>query len=72
MEDWNTVFHYSFKCINNFKNNVGLENYLALLQRGLRIEFAKIRTYNHRLPVETGKVKTIDRIKRICNLTQTL
>lgn len=42
MEDWNTVVHYSFKCINNFKNNVGLENYLALLQRGLRKQIEEL------------------------------
>ena len=70
VQDWDTVVNCSPKCINYriFKTNFGLENYLLSLPRDLRIVFAKIRTCNHRLPVETGRWKNIDRNIRICKL----
>ena len=63
VQDWDTVVNCLPKCINYriFKTNFGLENYMLSLPRDLRIVFAKIRTCNHRLPVETGRWTNIDR-----------
>ena len=67
VQDWNSVVHYSPKCINYriLKINVGLEYYLLSLLRDLGIVFAKIMTCNHRLPVGPRWIN-IDRKKRIC------
>ena len=70
MQDGNTVVKCSPKCINYriFKTNFVLKNHLLSLPRDLRIVFAKIRTCNYRLPVETGRWENIERHLRISTL----
>ena len=37
-----------------FKDNTDLENFFILLPKHLYLNMVKLRTYNHKLPVETG------------------
>jgi len=51
----------------NLKCNFGLENYL-LLDKNIYTPILKFRTSNHKLPVETGRWRSIDFKNRICPL----
>lgn len=51
-----------------FKTEFGFEKYLALLPKKFRTILIKLRTTNHRLPVETGRWFGIPKNDRQCNL----
>ena len=51
-----------------FKTNFTLESYLLRLPSDLRIPFIKLRTCNHRLPIDTGRWSNKDRNLRICTM----
>ena len=50
------------------KTRFGMENYLVTLPMKFRKSLIKIRTRNHRLPIETGRWQHVTREERICNL----
>ena len=70
VQEWNSIINDSSKCINYriFKTNFGIENYLLNLPKDLRIILVKLRTCNHRLPIETGRWNNIERNLRICTM----
>ena len=55
--------HYSL-----FKTEFNLEKYLLILNRTKSIQFAKFRTDNNYLPVETGRWEGIEYSDRKCQL----
>ena len=55
-------------CYKLFKDNINFEDYLDNLNDKDRILLCKYRTTNHRLIIETGRWRGINREDRICNL----
>ena len=55
--------HYSL-----FKSEINLEKYFLILNRNQAIQFAKFRTNNNYLPVETGRWAGIEISERKCEL----
>ena len=53
-----------------FKTNFGFENYLKIVPSKLRKFLIKIRTRNHKLPVETGRWRRASRDLRKCHLCE--
>ena len=51
-----------------FKKTIELESYLTLVPRNLSYLILKLRTANHRFPVETGRWYNIPNENRICTL----
>ena len=51
-----------------FKTTFGMENYLITLPVKFRKAFIRIRTNNHRLPIETGRWRRAAMKDRTCNL----
>ena len=51
-----------------FKPELKLEEYLCKLPNDLRIHLTNFRLCNHKLPIEIGRHKNIDRNYRICTL----
>ena len=62
-EDCNKSCHYSL-----FKPTFGLEKYLVNLPFCYRVALTKIRTANHKLPIEKGRYRNIPREERKCTL----
>ncbi|MCG8033764.1 MAG: reverse transcriptase family protein [Candidatus Thiodiazotropha taylori] len=52
----------------NFKQNFGLEKYFTAMPRKFDILFFKVRTSNHKLPIETGRWDGTEIHDRKCNL----
>ena len=63
------VFNFS-KCLNYriFKTELVFEQYLNLLPYDLASALCQIRTLSHKLPVEHGRFRGVDRDDRICEL----
>ena len=55
----------------HFKQNFELEKYFTTLPRKLYLLLFKLRTANHKLPVEIGRWEGTDRNDRICSLCDT-
>ena len=51
-----------------YKPNFGLESYLVSLPWCYRVAFTKLRTSNHKLPIEKGRYRNLPREERKCNL----
>ena len=70
IQEWHSSVENSSKCTNYriFKTAFGFEDYLTKLPKDLRNAFVKFRTTNHRLPIETGRWRNIDRSLRFCTL----
>lgn len=70
VQDWRSIVDNSPKCINYriFKTNLNLEKYLLILPTDLRITFTKLRTCNHRFPIETGRWHNIEKHLRKCTM----
>ena len=51
-----------------FKPTFGLEKYLVNLPFCYRVALTKIRTANHKLPIEKGRYRNIPREERKCTL----
>ena len=51
-----------------FKNTFGIESYLVNLPVCYRIAMVKIRTSNHKLPIEKGRYRNVAREERTCTL----
>ena len=68
VQEWNCIINDSPKCINYriLKTNFELEYYLLNLPKDLRIFLTRLRTCNHRLPIETGRWNNIERNLRKC------
>ena len=67
IEDSSKGVHYRL-----FKDNLEFEPYLDLLEDKDRKLLCKLRTSNHRLPIETGRWFGIERENRICSLCDNL
>ena len=69
-EEWKNCLENSSKCYlyKGFKPELKLEEYLCKLPNDLRINLTKFRLCNHKLPIEIGRHKHIDRNYRICTL----
>ena len=69
-EEWKNCLENSSKCYlyKGFKPELKLEEYLCKLPNDLRINLTKFRLCNHKLPIEIGRHKNIDRNYRICLL----
>ncbi|MEW8548397.1 MAG: hypothetical protein AB2693_33250, partial [Candidatus Thiodiazotropha sp.] len=70
IQQWYGKAEHSFKAFTyfSFKNEYALEKYFVLLPRKLYIKLFKLRTGNHKLPVETGRWDGIDISERKCSL----
>ena len=69
LSEWRQTVDSSSKCYlyRIFKTEISFENYL-LLNWNLRKQLCKLRTVNHKLPVETGRYRNIPRNQRFCTL----
>ena len=70
IQKWNSDVYNSPKCINYriFKTDFKTELYFTELQSKFYIPIARIRTTNHRLPIERGRWENIERSQRFCTL----
>jgi len=68
--EWRQLVNNSSKCYlyRVFKNDIILERYLLILNWNLRKHLCKLRTVNHKLPIETGRYKNVPRQDRHCTL----
>jgi hypothetical protein len=68
-QDWRSKVESSSKgnLYKFLKNNVSFEKYL-LLDKSISLPILKCRTYNHNLPVETGRWANIVKEERTCTL----
>ena len=57
------TFNYSL-----FKTKFGIEYYLDVLPNSYRIAMTRIRTNNHKLPIEKGRYSSLPRDLRHCNI----
>ena len=55
------------KCYSTFKENLCFEKYLIKIPCNLKIWITKLRTYNLKIPIETGRWRNIP-VERICNM----
>lgn len=69
-QQWISSIQDSSKCLNYriFKSEHKFENYLIFLPEKLRQNFINFRLCNHKLPIETGRWRNIDRNLRKCTL----
>jgi hypothetical protein len=68
IQNWHDLLLNSSKCIFylTFKCVFGFEEYLLVLPKPLRVALFRLRTRNHRFPIETGAWYNIDRHLRKC------
>ena len=50
-----------------YKDAFGFEKYVSILPPGSAIKFMRLRTLNHKLPIQKGRFLNIPRQERICN-----
>jgi hypothetical protein len=69
-QNWNDDLQFCSKTINYriFKDTFGFEDYFNILNEKDFLIFCKFRAVNHRLPIECGKWKNLERENRMCNL----
>ena len=51
-----------------YKSEFGLEKYFTILPPDLMYNMCKFRCGSHKLPIEMGRLFSIDRSERICDL----
>ena len=70
IQDWCSKQSQSLKAFTyfSFKHNFGLEKYFLTVPRNVYLPLFKLRTSNHKLPVETGRWDGSARHERICQL----
>ena len=70
IQTWSQQCRDCTKACNYFlyKTTFGTEHYLDNLPKSQRTFLTKIRTSNHKLPIEKGTYNNIPREQRICNL----
>jgi hypothetical protein len=51
----------------NIKSDFGLEKYFTILPPDLMYNMCKFRCGSHKLPIEMGRLFSIDRSERICD-----
>ena len=73
MQDWYSKSSQSSRALTyfSFKQDYVLERYFILLPRKLYQQIFKIRTSNHKLPIETGRWDDIEISERKCPLCHT-
>ena len=69
-DNWLNTIEVSSKCslYRNFKDDPKLEKYLFVLPKHLSLPLTRLRTSNHRMPIETGRYLNVERKDRICML----
>ncbi len=74
IQEWYAKRSQSIKALTYFsyKQNLELESYFLTLPRKLYLYLFKLRTANHKLPVETGRWDGTARNERVCTLCNTL
>ena len=71
IQTWQNQVQNSAKCstlYKHVKHVFGVEEYLIRLPDNLRISLCKLRTSNHKLPIETGRYMNINKQDRICTM----
>ncbi len=70
IQDWQSKIQGSEKCLNYriFKHTFSCEDYLLMLPHNLRHALCRLRTVNHKLPIERGRYSNLPRYRRTCNL----
>ena len=70
IEKWRSYIDIGFICYNYrlFKTEFISENYLTNLSHALKYNVCKFRTVNHKLPIETGRYRSIPRNERVCEM----
>ena len=70
IQNWHSQLQQSSKGNNYsvFKETCQFENYLKLLPRALYLNIFRLRTTNHRLPIEIGRWQSIALNERKCKL----
>ena len=70
MQGWHSKSSQSSRAVTyfSFKQDYVLERYFILLPRKAYLQIFKIRTNNHKLPVETGRWEDIEISERKCSL----
>lgn len=70
MQGWHSKSFQSSRAVTyfSFKQDYVLERYFILLPRKAYLQIFKIRTNNHKLPVETGRWEDIEISERKCSL----
>ncbi|MES9881385.1 MAG: reverse transcriptase family protein [Sedimenticola sp.] len=61
------------KFYNSYKISISLEKYLTVLPYNIALNILRLRTANHRFPIETGRwsgTELSDRICNVCNLRE--
>ncbi|MES9902847.1 MAG: reverse transcriptase family protein [Sedimenticola sp.] len=75
LQTWNASMNNSNKgrIYNSFKTSLCFEDYLIKLPQNAALTLLRLRTANHRFPIETGRwsgTEMEDRICNICNLNE--
>ena len=70
LSEWRQTVYNSSKCYlyRIYKIDIKFEEYLIKLNPNLRRNLCKLRTVNHKLPIETDRYKNIPRNERHCSL----
>lgn len=70
IQSWNASMTHSNKGTTyaSFKTTLTLEKYITILPRNKAITLLRLRTANHRFPVETGRWSGLEFNERICTL----
>ena len=69
-QNWNASLNESSKALyyKLFKEKPSMDLYILELPINLRIWTTRFKIANHRLPIETGRWRNLDKDKRICTL----
>ena len=69
-QTWHVAVQNSPKALNYrlYKDNLQLENYFKILDEKNIVTFARFRTLNSKIPIESGRWQNIPRENRICLL----
>ena len=70
IQTWHYQLEISTKALNYklFKNVFCFEEYLSILPYSASLQLCKLRTSNHKLPIETGRYTNTPRGERTCTL----
>ncbi len=70
IQEWRGTVRDSVKCVNYrmFKTDLELEPYLLDIPEKFRRSLCKLRTANHKLPIERGRYSNLPRHTRLCDI----
>lgn len=69
-QSWNEDINSSSKALNYriYKDSIDFEDYFNILSKTDSLILCKFRTMNHKLPIESGRWRNLERNNRKCNL----